>query len=97
MIDTQAPLPLSSSKYLTSCRTPVIAVTRMLLALLGGQLVVLDLLSVHLIRNTEGSTMISYHPSLPLPTTTAKSLHRRIQLTGTPSLMISCRERSPID
>ncbi|KAJ3552828.1 hypothetical protein NP233_g12785 [Leucocoprinus birnbaumii] len=60
MIDTQAPLPLSSS----------------------GQLLVLDLLSVHLIRNTDGSTIISYHPSLPLPTTTAKDLHQRIQFAG---------------
>lgn len=60
MIDTQAPLPLSSS----------------------GQLLVLDLLSVHLIRNSNGSTIISYHPSLPLPTTTAKDLHQRIQFAG---------------
>lgn len=59
MIDTQAPLPLSS-----------------------GHLLVLDFLSVHMIRNSEGSTIISYHPSLPLPTTTAKDLQDRIGLAG---------------
>jgi len=48
----------------------------------GGRLLVLDLLSVHLIRNINGSTIISYHPSLPQPTTTAEDLHRRILLAG---------------
>ncbi|KAF9444896.1 hypothetical protein P691DRAFT_806548 [Macrolepiota fuliginosa MF-IS2] len=48
----------------------------------SDQLLVLDLLSVHLIRNTEGSTIISYHPSLPLPTTTAHTLQERIRFAG---------------
>lgn len=59
MIDTQAPLPLST-----------------------GHLLVLDFLSVHMIRNSEGSTIISYHPSLALPTTKAHDLHQRIELAG---------------
>ncbi|KAJ3563226.1 hypothetical protein NP233_g9074 [Leucocoprinus birnbaumii] len=48
----------------------------------AGRILVQDLLSVHLIRITEGSTIISYHPDLPLPTTTAKDLHRRIRFAG---------------
>ncbi|EKM78431.1 hypothetical protein AGABI1DRAFT_129541 [Agaricus bisporus var. burnettii JB137-S8] len=59
MIDTQAPLPLST-----------------------GHLLVLDFLSVHMIRNSKGSTIISYHPSLALPTTKAHDLHQRIELAG---------------
>jgi len=48
--------------------------------MLGGRLLVLDLLSVHL--NINDNTIIYYHLSLPLPTTTAKDLHRRILLAG---------------
>lgn len=48
------------------------------------RLLVLDLLSVHLIRSTEGSTIISYHPSLNIPTTTAPYLHDRIRFAGKP-------------
>ncbi|KAJ3552829.1 hypothetical protein NP233_g12784 [Leucocoprinus birnbaumii] len=48
----------------------------------AGRILVQDILSVHLIRSTEGSTIISYHPDLPLPTTTAKDLHRRIRFAG---------------
>lgn len=43
---------------------------------------VLDLLSVHLIRRRHGSTIISFHPSLNLPTTTAPYLHQRIRFAG---------------
>lgn len=44
---------------------------------------VLDLLSVHLIRNVEGSTIISYHPSIKNhPTTEASYLHDRIRFAG---------------
>ncbi|KAF9444895.1 hypothetical protein P691DRAFT_735815 [Macrolepiota fuliginosa MF-IS2] len=42
----------------------------------------LDLLSVHLIRNIDGNTIISYHPSLNLPTTAAEELHDRIRFAG---------------
>ncbi|TFK29544.1 hypothetical protein FA15DRAFT_664093 [Coprinopsis marcescibilis] len=59
MIDTQAPLELSS-----------------------GRLLVLDLLSVHLIRRKSGSVIISFHPNLDLPTTTAPYLHERIRFAG---------------
>ncbi|KAF9037772.1 hypothetical protein BJ165DRAFT_1416932 [Panaeolus papilionaceus] len=43
---------------------------------------VLDLMSVHFIRKEHGSTIISYHPSLALPTTTAEYLHKRIRFAG---------------
>ncbi|EAU84063.2 hypothetical protein CC1G_06925 [Coprinopsis cinerea okayama7 len=48
----------------------------------GGRLLVLDLLSVHLVRRKTGSVIISLHPSLNLPTTTAKYLHERIRFAG---------------
>jgi hypothetical protein len=46
------------------------------------RLLVLDLLSVHLVRNINGSTIISYHPTLNIPATTAKFLHERIRFAG---------------
>ena len=42
----------------------------------------LDMLSVHLIRNITGSTIISYHPKMKFPTTTAVFFHQHIQLAG---------------
>ena len=41
-----------------------------------------DLLSIHLIRNVNGSTIFSYHPTLNLPTTTASFFHTRIRFAG---------------
>jgi len=46
------------------------------------RLLVLDLLSVHLIRNINGSTIISFHPTLNIPATTAPFLHERIRFAG---------------
>ena len=44
---------------------------------------VLDLLSVHLIREKDNSTIISYHPSMPYPTVTeANYLRDRIRYAG---------------
>ncbi|PPQ75034.1 hypothetical protein CVT26_011932 [Gymnopilus dilepis] len=50
----------------------------------NGRLLVLDLLAVHLIRNVNGSTILSFHPSLDLPTTKADFLHERIRFAGMP-------------
>ncbi|PPQ75033.1 hypothetical protein CVT26_011931 [Gymnopilus dilepis] len=60
MIDTQAPLLLSSQ----------------------DRLLVLDLLSVHLIRRKQGSIIISCHADKELPTTTASFLQERIRFAG---------------
>ncbi|KAF8153212.1 hypothetical protein B0H34DRAFT_820059 [Crassisporium funariophilum] len=46
------------------------------------RVLVLDLLAVHLIRNVNGSTIISYHPTLNIPTTKAIFLHERIRFAG---------------
>jgi hypothetical protein len=43
---------------------------------------VLDLLSVHLIRHVDGSTIISFHPEIDHPITTAEYLHERIRFAG---------------
>lgn len=43
---------------------------------------VLDLLSVHLIRHLDGSTIISFHPDINHPTTKAGYLHERIRFAG---------------
>ncbi|KAF8892908.1 hypothetical protein BD779DRAFT_1130654 [Infundibulicybe gibba] len=61
--------------------------TRAPLALRSGtdskRLLVLDLLSVHLIRNVDGNTIISYHPNYKNGrTTTASYLRDRIQFAG---------------
>lgn len=48
----------------------------------GGHLLVLDLLSIHLIRRKSGSVIISFHPNLDRPTTSASFLHKRIQFAG---------------
>ncbi|KAF8639226.1 hypothetical protein AX17_001711 [Amanita inopinata Kibby_2008] len=43
---------------------------------------VLDLLSVHLVRNVGGNTIISYHANMDLPTTKAEYLYERIHFAG---------------
>lgn len=48
----------------------------------AGSQLVLDLLSVHLVRNVEGSTIISFHPETDSPTTSAEYLHERIRFAG---------------
>ena len=59
-----------------------------LISILDKRLLVLDLLSVHLVRNINGSTIISYHPTLNIPATTAKFLHERIRFAGLSKLII---------
>lgn len=49
---------------------------------LNGHLLVQDLMSVHLIRRKTGSVIISFHPSLDKPTTTAPYLFDRIRFAG---------------
>ncbi|KAF8809596.1 hypothetical protein BYT27DRAFT_7135830 [Phlegmacium glaucopus] len=61
----------------------------------NNRLLVLDLLSMHLIRNVNGSTIISYHPSLNFPTTTAKYLHERIRFAGQSVYWQSMFQKSP--
>ncbi|PPQ66789.1 hypothetical protein CVT24_008698 [Panaeolus cyanescens] len=46
------------------------------------RLLVLDLLAVHLVRNVNGNTIISYHPTNNKRTTQAKYLHERIRFAG---------------
>lgn len=48
----------------------------------GGRKLVLDLLSVHLIRKRNGSVIISNHPTKDIPITTARYLHERIRFAG---------------
>jgi hypothetical protein len=48
----------------------------------GNRQLVLDLLSVHLVRHVDGSTIISFHPELDHPTTPAAYLHERIRFAG---------------
>jgi len=45
-------------------------------------LLVSDLLAVHLIRNVNASTIVSFHPTFNLLATTAASLHERMQFVG---------------
>lgn len=55
----------------------------------------LDLISVHLIRNINGSTIISYHPDEHLPTTQAEFLHKRICFAGQSVYWQSMFQKSP--
>ena len=58
------------------------------LLIVDKHLLVLDLLSVHLVRDINGSTIISYHPTLNITTTTARFLYERIRFAGTSKLII---------
>ena len=80
-IDTDAPLILYSSIYLSHFNLVFLLLTSK--KCLDQRLLVLDLLSVHLVRNINGSTIISYHPTMNIPATTAKFLHERIRFAGT--------------
>ncbi|KDQ62116.1 hypothetical protein JAAARDRAFT_449616 [Jaapia argillacea MUCL 33604] len=57
IIDTQAPLSLSST----------------------GNILLLDLLAIHLVRNPDSSTILSYHPDAVWQTTSARRLHSLVQ------------------
>ncbi|GLB39824.1 putative corA-like Mg2+ transporter protein [Lyophyllum shimeji] len=59
------------------------------------RILILDLLSVHLIRNVTGSTIISYHPTMKHPTTTAQYLHDRIRYAGQSVYWQSIFQKSP--
>ncbi|KAF8958964.1 hypothetical protein BDZ97DRAFT_2046038 [Flammula alnicola] len=47
------------------------------------RMLVLDLLAVHLVRNVDGGTIISYHPTGSGGPTTAEFLHDRVRFAGT--------------
>ena len=48
----------------------------------GKRKLVLDLLSIHLIRKRNGSVIISNHPTKDIPITTARYLQERIRFAG---------------
>ncbi|KAF5384252.1 hypothetical protein D9615_003334 [Tricholomella constricta] len=63
---------------------------------IGRQILVLDLLSVHLIRSVEESTIISFHPVIKNhPTTDALYLHDRIRFAGQSVYWQSIFQKSP--
>ncbi|KAF8809597.1 hypothetical protein BYT27DRAFT_7187347 [Phlegmacium glaucopus] len=68
--------------------------TPLVLASSGRQLV-LDLLSVHLLRKAKGSVIISYHPTKDIPITTAQYLHQRIRFAGQSVYWQSMFQKSP--
>ena len=84
-IDTQAPLALYSSLFLILY--PIFF--SIWHQFVDNRLLVLDLLSVHLVRNINGSTIISYHPTLNIPATTAPFLHERIRFAGASQLFLN--------
>ncbi|RDB19710.1 hypothetical protein Hypma_013163 [Hypsizygus marmoreus] len=59
------------------------------------RILVLDLLSVHLIRHVDGSTIISYHPSSHDHTTPASYLHDRIRFAGQSVYWQNIFQKSP--
>jgi hypothetical protein len=68
VIDTQAPLKIQLKRFDLGNKVE--------------QALIPDLLSVHLVRNVNGSTIISYHANTDLPTTKANYLHERIRFAG---------------
>ena len=80
MIDTHTPLVLESSKWIQLVYN--IMVNWLRCCNTGGQQLILDLLSVHLIRKKHGSVIISYHPTKDTQVTTAQYLHTRIRFAG---------------
>ena len=78
MINTQAPLRLHSSMSYPDVHPNITYIIH----LLGKRELVLDLLSVHLIRKRDSSVIISFHPTLDHPTTAADYLHERIRFAG---------------
>jgi len=77
-IDTQAPLRLKSSKS-RSIRKLNDHTDRVV----GNRALVSNLLSVHLVRNVAGNTLVSFHANMGLTTTQASYLHERIRFAGT--------------
>lgn len=76
MIDTRAPLLLSSSEIISLKITFTNEST-------DNSFVVQDLLAVHVVRKAKGtSSIFTYHPEFNIPTTTAKTLQDRILYAG---------------
>ncbi|KAM6495200.1 CorA-like Mg2+ transporter domain containing protein [Amanita muscaria] len=80
------PTPLDSSTMLDNGRQNLVSQmidTQAPLRLESNhKALVLDLLSVHLVRNVAGNTMISFHAKIELPTTKARYLHERVRFAG---------------
>ena len=79
-IDTQAPLRLQLSKSRSICK-----LNDRTDRVVGNKVLVSNLLSVHLVRNVAGNTLVSFHANMGLKTTQASYLHERIQFAGTSS------------
>lgn len=80
MINTQAPLVLTTSKWIWP---PFMTYGKLIESYTTDERqLVMDLLSVHLIRKQRGSVIISYHPTKDIPITTARYLHERIRFAG---------------
>ncbi|KAM6501088.1 hypothetical protein JOM56_004102, partial [Amanita muscaria] len=73
MIDTHAPLRIKSRRFGSVDPDGKVS---------SESALVLDLLSIHLVRNVNGNTIISYHANMDLPTTKADYLHERIRFAG---------------
>ena len=79
-IDVLAPVYLESS---TTWRSNFATGTCQLKSLsIGHKIIYPDFLGVHMVRNIEGSTIISYHHDVEGSTTSAKDLYTRMKLVG---------------
>ena len=77
-IDMQAPLRLKSSKSYSIRR-----LCNHTDCVIGNKALVSNLLSVHLVRNVAGNTLVSFHANTGLTTTQASYLHERVRFAGT--------------
>ena len=82
-IDTQAPLILLSEPGSSSCTLKFSALTYLPLCFFPEtEVLLLDLLAIHMVRNTNGSTIINYHPQPEDCTTSANDLYTRAIFIG---------------
>ncbi|KAH7890287.1 hypothetical protein F5I97DRAFT_7352 [Phlebopus sp. FC_14] len=72
---TRLPLPFGEEHQVIDTQAPLILRST-------NNILLQDLLAIHMVRNTKSSTIISYHPSSSLRRTSAKRLHSLIRRTG---------------
>ncbi|KAG9311758.1 hypothetical protein JVU11DRAFT_8001 [Chiua virens] len=77
IIDTRAPLPLPGKSYCLSSQTRTKLDTSK-----ENKVLIQDLLSLHIVRNTTTSTIISCHPSSKFVTTSANRLQSLVKRMG---------------
>ena len=102
-IDTHAPLSLRSRMSRDKQKIRVVYEDWPPRTFTEKRLLLLDLLAIHMVRDVNGSTIISYHHAMD-GSTTAKDLFTRLKLVGrsvywwdlNPKVLCVCRYSTPV-